>query len=107
MLSSNATAGSGTITSYQWTVGGSNILNSNSSTYTATAAGTYAVVVTNSNGCSITSAGYAVTVNALPTASISGNTSFCAGGGTMLSSNATAGSGSITSTSGQLVAVIF
>jgi PKD repeat protein len=98
VLSSNATAGSGTISSYQWQVGGVNVASAGTSaTYTATAAGSYTVTVTNSNGCSFTSLAYVVSVNALPTAPISGNTSFCTGGSTVLASNATAGSGTISS----------
>jgi uncharacterized repeat protein (TIGR02543 family) len=98
ILTSNATAGSGTISSYQWKVGGVNVASAGTSaTYTATAAGSYTVTVTNSNGCSFTSAAYVVSVNALPTATISGNTSFCTGGNTVLTSTATAGSGSISS----------
>ena len=98
VLSSNATAGSGTISSYQWQIGGVNVASGGTSaTYTATAAGSYTVTVTNSNGCSFTSSAYVVTVNALPTSTVSGNTSFCAGGNTVLSSNATAGSGTISS----------
>ena len=96
MLSSNATAGSGSITNYQWNLGGTPIIGAISSTYTATLAGSYTVTITNSNGCSFTSNAFAVTVNALPTANISGTASFCTGGNTLLTSNATAGSGSIT-----------
>jgi hypothetical protein len=98
VLTSTATAGSGTISSYQWQVGGINVASGGTSaTYTATAAGSYTVTVTNSNGCSFTSSAYVVSVNALPTAPISGNTSFCTGGNTVLTSTATAGSGSISS----------
>ena len=97
VLNSNATAGSGTISAYQWKVGGSDILGAINPTFTATDAGNYSVVVTNSNGCSTISTAFAVTVNALPTTSISGNASFCAGGNTVLNSNATAGSGTISS----------
>jgi hypothetical protein len=98
VLTSTATAGSGTISSYQWKVGGVNVASGGTSaTYTATAAESYTVTVTNSNGCSFTSSPYVISVNALPTASISGNTSFCTGGNTVLTSTATAGSGTISS----------
>ena len=97
LLNSNATAGSGTINSYQWQESGNTISGATNATFVAFAAGTYTVVVTNSNNCSTTSIPFAVTVNANPTASVSGNASFCAGGNTLLSSNATAGSGTISS----------
>lgn len=97
VLSANATAGSGTIASYQWKVDGNNISNATNAAYNATAAGNYAVVVTNSNGCSTTSTSFAVAVNALPTAIINGNTSFCQGGSTVLSSNPPGGNDNITS----------
>jgi hypothetical protein len=47
---------------YQWKKDGTNIAAATSASYTATAAGSYTVVVTNSNGCSKTSAATAVTV---------------------------------------------
>jgi PKD repeat protein len=97
LSAATSTAGSGTITGYQWAVGGSPIGGATASTYTATAAGNYTVTVTNSNGCSTTSAITVVSVNANPTATITGTASFCAGGSTVLSAaTSTAGSGSIT-----------
>jgi hypothetical protein len=96
LSAATSTPGSGSITGYQWRLGGSPIGGATASTYTATAAGTYSVIVTNSNGCSTTSANFVVTVNANPTATITGTTSFCAGGSTVLSAaTSTAGSGSI------------
>ena len=81
VLSSNATAGSGTISSYQWKVGGFNVASAGTSaTYTATAAGSYTVTVTNSNGCSFTSSAYVVTVSpASVGGTISGSASVCTG----------------------------
>lgn len=99
----SSTAGSGTITGYQWQMGGSPISGATSSTYAATAAGTYNLIVTNSNGCSTTSANKVLTVNAVPAATIAGTNSFCAGAGTTLSaSSSTAGSGTISSYQWQL-----
>jgi PKD repeat protein len=96
LSAATSTAGSGTITGYQWRLGGSNIGGATASTYTATAAGTYSVIVTNSNGCSTTSANFVVTVNANPVATITGTASFCSGGSTVLSAaTSTAGSGTI------------
>jgi PKD repeat protein len=96
LLTANATAGSGSITGYQWQESNVNIPGATSSTYIALTAGTYTVIVTNSNGCSTTSAPFNVTIVNNPTASITGTLTTCAGDSTLLSINATAGSGSIT-----------
>ncbi|MDY0103259.1 MAG: PKD domain-containing protein, partial [Lentimicrobium sp.] len=95
-LTANATAGSGTITGYQWNLGGTAIPGETNDTYTATAPGSYTVTVTNSNGCETTSTAFVVTENALPTVSITGDNEFCTGDDTELTANATAGSGTIT-----------
>ncbi|MGB9701723.1 MAG: beta strand repeat-containing protein, partial [Candidatus Kapaibacteriota bacterium] len=51
---------------YQWKKDGNNV-GTNSSTYTATASGTYTVTVTDGvTGCVNTSAGYSVTIDAMP-----------------------------------------
>ena len=57
-----------------------------SSSFTASASGSYRVVVTNSDGCSDTSAAVSVTVFPQPQASLTagGPTSFCAGGNVLL-----------------------
>ena len=55
LLNSNAVAGSGTLTSYQWRRNGSNISGATSDTYSATQTGTYAITLQNSNGCQSTS----------------------------------------------------
>jgi endo-1,4-beta-D-glucanase Y len=74
---------------YQWKSGGTNIGGATNSSYTATTAGSYTVTVT-SSGCSSTSAATTVTVNAVPTTpTITGTASFCTGGNTVLSTNAT------------------
>ena len=53
---------------------------------TASTAGTYSVAVTNASGCSVTSSLITVTVNYIPTMSVThtGGLSFCAGGSTTL-----------------------
>jgi hypothetical protein len=51
------------INSYQWKLNGSDIVGASDSTYTATAAGSYTVTVTNSNGCSFTSSAHVVTAS--------------------------------------------
>ncbi|HRQ21380.1 MAG TPA: T9SS type A sorting domain-containing protein [Ferruginibacter sp.] len=68
LLTANAVAGSGTITTYQWFQGATPV-GTNSNTYSANANGSYTVVVTNSNGCSITSAPH---VLGLPTGPLNG-----------------------------------
>ncbi len=75
-----ASAGS----SYVWSNG------ETTQSITVSTPGNYSVTVTNVNGCSATSAVTAVTVNALPTATITafGSTAFCAGGSVTLTSSA-------------------
>ena len=72
--------------SYQW------FNNTNNQSLTVTSAGSYAVTVTDANGCSAVSSPTVVTVNATPVATItaSGATTFCQGGTVTL----TAGTGS-------------
>ncbi len=94
LLTAVATAGSGTITGYQWVLDGVTNLGT-ASTETVSVAGSYTVIVTNSNGCSTTSAAHVVTEAAVPTASISGNTTICGGTTEILTATATAGSGTI------------
>jgi hypothetical protein len=59
------------------------------STITATTPGTYSVLITNASGCSATSTGSTITVNAAPVATItsSGNTTFCSGGSVTLTAS--------------------
>jgi PKD repeat protein len=85
------TANAGSGYTYQWQMNSSNISGATSQNYTATAAGTYNVIVTNATGCSTTSANLVVTTYAAPTATITagGPTTFCQGGSvTLTSSNA-------------------
>ncbi|MFM8949943.1 MAG: hypothetical protein ACKOKB_04095, partial [Bacteroidota bacterium] len=74
---------------YQWKKNGININGATSSTYSATSTSSYKCLVTNSIGCSRASNSISVTVNPLPTASISalGNTQICAGDSVGLSAN--------------------
>lgn len=57
---------------------------------TVTTSGTYSVTVTSADGCSATSTGMVVTVNALPTPTITagGATTFCQGGNVTLTASA-------------------
>jgi pectate lyase len=81
------TASSGS--SYKWFNGTTQV--GTASTYTATAAGAYTVEVTNATGCKATSAVTQITVNTLPTATISSSTTnLCTSGSIVL----TASSGS-------------
>lgn len=75
-----ATTGAGY--SYQWLKNGISILGSTSTTYSANSTGNYAVQVTNSSGCIVTSNSLNVTVNPVPIVTISnvGSTTFCQGG---------------------------
>ena len=74
-------------TSYKW-MNGSNQVGT-ASTYTATAAGSYMVEVTNVAGCKATSTAKVITVNALPTATITSSAaSFCNGGSVVLTASA-------------------
>ncbi len=73
--------------SYKWYNGTTQV--GTAATYTVTAAGSYTVEVTNAAGCKATSAATVISVNALPTATItSPATSFCAGGSLILTSSA-------------------
>lgn len=103
LSAATSTAGSGSITAYQWQLNGVNIGGATSSTYTATSAGDYTVIITNSNGCSTSSAVFTISSSAIPTASITGNNSFCAVNNSVLSAvTSTPGSGTISSYQWQL-----
>jgi hypothetical protein len=86
-------ANTGTGLSYQWKLNGSAISGATSSSYIASATGAYSVTVTNSNGCSATSSGTSVTVNALPSAVVSalGTTTRCLGDSVQLAANTASG----------------
>jgi PKD repeat protein len=97
LSAASSTAGSGTITGYQWRFNGAPIGGATAVTYSASAVGNYSVTVTNSNGCVATSGNTAVSTATAPTAAISGNGLLCAGGSTTLSAvGSVAGSGTIT-----------
>ncbi|WP_191907010.1 Ig-like domain-containing protein [Adhaeribacter soli] len=67
--------------SYKWLLNGVAIANASASSFTASQAGNYRVVVTNTTGCSDTSRVLPVTVESLPTAAVTvaGPLTFCAG----------------------------
>ncbi len=72
------TANSGTGLSYQWIKDGAEMNGETGRTLLVTATGSYSVRVTNATGCSQLS--IPTVIGALPTATVSGSTSFCAGG---------------------------
>ncbi len=76
---------------YQWKLGGTNINGATGITYVPTQTGSYTVVVTNAIS-SATSSAVSITVNPVPTATISANgvLTFCQGGSVTMSVNATA-----------------
>lgn len=77
----NANTGAGL--TYQWNLNSTPISGATASSYTASDSGNYTVVVT-SGTCSATSVATIVSVNPLPSVSISGTTSFCSGSSTTL-----------------------
>src|SRR6185436_2370208 len=70
---------------YQWKNNGNNISGATGQSYNASSAGSYTVVITNACGTA-TSSAVAVTVNPLPSATITpaGPTTFCSGGSVVL-----------------------
>jgi hypothetical protein len=86
----NANTGNGF--TYQWKNNGTVISGATAMNYTATTTGNYTLSIT-SGGCSATSSAIAVTVNPLPSATITaaGPTTFCSGNSVVL--NATTGNG--------------
>ena len=85
ILSINSTSG----ITYQWRNNGVNIIDASNYFYAATSPGSYSVFVINANGCSSTSPSVSVTVNQLPTSTISASnaTTFCQGGSTNLTAD--------------------
>jgi hypothetical protein len=85
---------SNAIAAIQWLYNGSIIAGATNPSFEATQGGNYAVVATNVNGCSSTSASVSVTAlasPAKPAISAGGATSFCQGGSVVLNTDASAG----------------
>jgi len=82
---------SSSATGNQWYRNGVLITGATSDTYVATTSGNYTVVVTNSSGCSATSAAVSLTFNALPAkpTTSGGSNTFCPGNVTLTSSSGT------------------
>ncbi|TGE21076.1 T9SS type A sorting domain-containing protein [Hymenobacter metallicola] len=95
------TAPSGAGNTYQFLLNGAAISGATSATYTATASGSYSVVVTNAGGCSTTSAATSVTVNPATTATFSyPATTFCQSGANPAPTITGTTGGSFSSTAG-------
>jgi hypothetical protein len=78
--------------SYVWRLG-STVVGGNQQSFYTGVAGSYSVTVTNANGCSATSAPIVVSVNPIPTPTITpagGPTTFCAGGSVALTASSAA-----------------
>ncbi|MBU3659844.1 MAG: T9SS type A sorting domain-containing protein [Flavobacteriales bacterium] len=73
-------ANTGTGLTYQWKNNGTNITGATAASYTASPAGSYTVVVTNSNSCTATSTATSVTVNPLTTPTFTQVAAICSGG---------------------------
>jgi hypothetical protein len=86
-------ANTGTGLSYIWNKNGIAIPGSNASSYYASSAGNYTVVITDGNICTNTSAALALNVNPLPVVNITagGPLTFCSGGSVVLSATVGAG----------------
>ena len=77
---------------YQWYNNGTVIAGATAATYSATASGNYTIVV-NTGNCAVTSSATTITVNTIPTPTVSagGPTTFCAGANVVLSTTVMAG----------------
>ena len=89
----NLVANSGANYTYQWKNGSSIINGQTTSSYHASSAGNYTVVITNSNLCTNTSSVTSVTINTKPVATVTANGALVFCKGNTVSLNANAGSG--------------
>lgn len=83
----------GTGNTYQWFLGSTAIPSATNATYSASAIGSYKVAIT-ANGCSDTSAAFAVTAGSVPPATITtpgSATSFCSNSSLILTANSGTG----------------
>lgn len=83
--SSGVTLSTGVYSGYQWRYNGTPISGATQQMYFATSSGNYSVTITDTNGCQSTSSAFAVTIYPLPTPSVTGSVSGCAGIGVNLS----------------------
>lgn len=71
--------GTAGMTNYEWKMGTTTLQSGPNASYTPTTSGTYKVTGTNANGCSATSTGVAIVVNALPIANAGPDLTVCVG----------------------------
>lgn len=96
LVGNTSAAGSGTINSYQWQVSSTDLPGETNDSLIVSSVGAYTLIVTNTNGCSDTSAVTNVNVNTNPTAVITGSGPICQGDSVQLSgTGSTPGSGAI------------
>jgi hypothetical protein len=88
--STTLTGNTGAGLSYQWQQNGVNITGGNNSVYKAFQSGSYTLVVTNTNNCSVTTTPIVVTVNPVPQSTITYTSPivFCDGGAVVLTAGA-------------------
>jgi len=81
------TLSTGSASSYQWKIDGDDISGASGQSYSATKTGEYSVYATDAFGCSALSGSIVVTVKSAPSpeVDVDGETEFCAGGYTILS----------------------
>ncbi len=96
-FSAVVTPNAGGALQYQWLQDGNPVTGATASGYTTGTAGTYAVRITNSNGCSQVSAGTPLTINALPSVNFPGGTvvGICNGTAAQIQAQVSAGSGTV------------
>ncbi|MFL5745953.1 MAG: beta strand repeat-containing protein, partial [Niastella sp.] len=85
----SVTLTSSSATGNQWSLNGTGVPGATNQTYSTTTSGSYTVTVTNGNGCARTSAATSITVNPLPTITVSpaAPAAFCSGGSVTLTAS--------------------
>ena len=89
IMLSGSTLTSSSTTGNQWYLNGAVIVGATSQTFTATSSGSYTIVVTNSSGCTSTSAATAINNGNPPVASFTASSSNCAGQAIPVTDNST------------------
>jgi len=91
-LTANPSGGAGG-NAFQWILGTTSLEGASSASYNATQAGSYTYVVTDSRGCSATSAAQALTQNPTPTVNATASSDVICAGSSGVTLTATPGSG--------------
>jgi PKD repeat protein len=94
LSAASSSAGSGTISSYQWQENGNTIGGATTASYNTSASGNYSVIITNSNGCVDTSSVLIVSEFLNPSVSISSFANVACSGTNDGTANAVASGGS-------------